>query len=425
MKTKQICLLAVLLFLCSCTRPAPPDPLPDEPSRPGWTCLPSDDRAFEGRSRNMSEMLQVTENYLYFNGGDWDGAVPMRLNLETGNVTSVCPDPLCTHDSPDCPLYGTNGFIAPDDASILARRMYSATEDTITGQEISERVNQIMRFEPGTGKRIVLEELGTQGGFSPEVYAGKYRFYNAQIYDDEGEWIGGLARMDLGNGKTELLFDGYHWLLFEKDGRVWVSDGDGFYSFEAEAASPALRREFGGASAEAGEYASFSTDGRNLYVTEFQKKEVRVLPMDGSAETVVTVDFADYNYRLYPTENWLYYFSGKTTVIGDARVSGYASDKVELYGTEFRRCRADGSEDTGVFRFEGEYASFRPIHIAVAGRYLYCTYSWWEDPDGDGVFRDGGQHYSFPVNGHDNCSLLRIDCETGEAEIVTIREGTK
>ena len=95
---------------------------------------------------------------------------------------------------------------------------------------------------------------------------------------------------------------------------------------------------------------------------------------------------------------------------------------MELYGTEFRRCRPDGSGDERVFRFEGEYASYRPIHIAVAGRYLFCTYSWWEDPDGDGVYRDGGQQYSFPVNGRGNCSFLRIDCETGEIVKIVIRE---
>ena len=45
---------------------------------------------------------------------------------------------------------------------------------------------------------------------------------------------------------------------------------------------------------------------------------------------------------------------------------------------------------------------------------------------GDYLYFDGGNGgYSFPVNGHDNCSLLRIDCETGETEIVVVREGTK
>ncbi len=29
-----------------------------------------------------------------------------RLNPVTGNITTVCADPTCTHNSPECPFYG-------------------------------------------------------------------------------------------------------------------------------------------------------------------------------------------------------------------------------------------------------------------------------------------------------------------------------
>ncbi|MBE6724303.1 MAG: hypothetical protein E7576_03745 [Ruminococcaceae bacterium] len=425
MKKLFLVSLAALLLLPSCAES--PAPSAYDPGETGsdWVYLPSDDRVYEGSCRNFSSGLQAVGDYVYFDGG-WGGyVVPARLNCTTGNVTWLCSDPLCAHDTPECSLYGTRDFLALDDGSILALRQYAVTEMTLSGLEVADRVHEIVRFEPDTRRRSVVEEFGDRLSLGPEVIVGNLRFCNSNVYDEEGSWVGGLERMDLSSGKTEQLFEGWYTLLFHRDGRVWVSDGVGFFSFEAEADSPVLRLELEGKSAILPEHTRFATEGTNLYITEHENNTVRVLPLDGGEERSLTIDFADYNYILYMTENWLYYFSGETTVLGKARVGGYASDRVELYGTEFRRCRPDGSEDERVFRFEGEYASFRPIDVAVAGRYLFCTYSWWEDPDGDGVYRDGDNRYSFPVNGHDNCSLLRIDCETGEAEIITIREGTK
>ena len=59
------------------------------------------------------------------------------------------------------------------------------------------------------------------------------------------------------------------------------------------------------------------------------------------------------------------------------------------------------------------------------GRYLYCVFYWWEDPDGDGIYRDGDQRYSYPVNGRSDCIFLRIDTETGEAVKIVVREDGK
>ena len=36
------------------------------------------------------------------------------------------------------------------------------------------------------------------------------------------------------------------------------------------------------------------------------------------------------------------------------------------------------------------------------------------DPDGDGIYRDGADKYSWATNGKSDCDLLRIDLTTGE-----------
>ena len=427
LKQLAVCLTAVLLLL-SCGRTSiEPAPAP-EPVRDGWTYVPPENGPYEGRARLIADQLTVVDGCLYFDGGVGDGyVVPMRLNLETGNVTALCPDPVCAHDTVECPLYGTRHFLPVQIdgmPQVLAMRLYQSPQQTLSGEEWTT-VWDLVRYDPASGKRTVLETYKGGTSFTPEVFLGTYRFYVSQVYDEEGNWIGGLTRMDVTTGKTELLFEGFYTPLLEKDGRVWVSDGVGIFSFEAQSPSPVLREEFGGTSAMLPDQTLCSTDGTNLYVTQNQSDTVRIFPLDGGEEWVISVSFAEYTARIIPADGWLCYFSGENTVLGEARIRGYASDKLELYGEEFRRCRPDGTEDQCVFRFEGEWASFRPHNIVTDGRYLYCTYTWWEDPDGDGIYRDDAQRSSLPVNGHDNCSLLRIDCETGEAKIITIREGTK
>ncbi|MBR5366390.1 MAG: hypothetical protein IK132_09140 [Clostridia bacterium] len=426
-KLVLISVAALLLFSCAKTQTEPS--LSPDPVREGWTYAPPETGMYEGRARHIGgDQLTVEDGYLYFDGGEGDGyVVPMRLNLETGNVTALCTDPVCAHNSVECPLYGTRHFIPVrigETTQVLALRLYSYPEQTLSGEEWTT-VWDLVCYDPVSGKRTVLETFEGNMGLFPEVYFGPYRFYISQITDEEGNWVGGLTRMDVTTGKTELLFEGFYMPLLEKDGRVWVSDGVGFFSFEALSASPVLREEFGGTSDMLPDQTLCSTDGANLYVTQNQSDTVRVIPLDGGEERVISVSFAESYKRIIPADGWLCYFSGENTVLGEARIRGYASDKLELYGEEFRRCRPDGTEDQCIFRFEGEWASFRPHNIVTDGRYLYCTYSWWEDPDGDCIYRDDAQRSSLPVNGHDNCSLLRIDCETGEAEIITIREGTK
>lgn len=431
MKKTMFLLLSLCILFPSCS--TPPVYLPDEqaadPAALGWIYTAPETGVYEGRARHIGgDQLTVEDGYLYFDGGEGDGyVVPMRLNLKTGNVTALCDDPVCAHNTMECPLYGTRHFIPVrigETTQVLALRLYSYPEQTLSGEEWTT-VWDLVCYDPVSGKRTVLETYEGNMGLFPEVYLGPYRFYISQVIDEEGNWIGGLTRMDITTGITELLFKGFYMPLLEKDGRVWVSDGIGFFSFDAQSPSPALREEFGGTSDMLPDQTTYSTDGANLYVTQNQSDTVRVIPLDGGEDRVITLSFAESCKRIIPADGWLCYFSGENTVLGEARIRGYASDKIELYGEEFRRCRPDGSEDQCVFRFEGEWASFRPHNIVTDGRYLYCTYSWWEDPDGDGIYRDDAQRSSLPVNGHDNCSLLRIDCETGDAKIITIQEETK
>ena len=172
-----IWVLSLMLLIPSCAQPRGDPSLPaSKPLREGWTYTPSEDRVFEGMSRNFSARLQAVGAYLWFDGGSGGYTVPMRLNLETGTETAVCPDPLCAHDTPDCPLYGTRDFLALDDGSILALRQFGVSEMTMGGLTVTDRVHEITRFDPETGTSAVVEEFGDWLSLGPEVIVGNLRF---------------------------------------------------------------------------------------------------------------------------------------------------------------------------------------------------------------------------------------------------------
>ena len=428
-------LLSLVLLLPACGKRPPvyPDSAGGEPSdsapaTDGWTYDPPSVPCFDSGIRHLGSDLYIADGCLYFRGGTRGQAVPTRLNLESGNITTVCPDPLCAHDSRDCPFYGTVCFMPVElegRTQFLAVRRYSYPVKTLTGEE-HVRVYDLERYDPLTGESTVLEEYDSGMTFIPEAYVGNYRFYVSSDRGEDGEWTGGVVRMDLLSGEKDMIFEGQQGLfLLVREDRIYMADGETLFSFDGTADDPAGTRR-----TERTDMPPYTftvlplTDGDRFYYPLYEDGDgaVRVIPLDtGRQEVSFPLPLASGWGKLFPADGGFCYFSGANTVLGKAEIPGYESGEVILYGEEFRFCRPDGSGDRLVYRFADEYASCRPLETISDGRYLYCYYTWWEDPDGDGVYRDGAGRYSFPGNGHSGCSLLRIDIKTGEIRKITVR----
>ena len=52
----------------------------------------------------------------------------------------------------------------------------------------------------------------------------------------------------------------------------------------------------------------------------------------------------------------------------------------------------------------------------MVGNYLYCSFTRWDDADGDGVFHREDMYFSDDIG----CELLRVDLSTGEKLELTI-----
>lgn len=355
--------------------------------------------------------------YKYHNG------MLYRLNPRTGNVTSVCGDPLCRHNSPDCPLYGMSGvYHFTDSGEICCAVNYSTkVKNAVTGEYETKKVNQFIRYDAESLKNVVIDDFGEQSLIlGPEIYSGNWRIYVGQEYDAENDkLIYGLRRADVDSGKNafwggEKLADGtYKPLdnvepLFTLDGRFWFNDGRYIFSLDEDGGNRVNHLEPGIPLAS----GRIQTDGEWLYYVSPKNVITRTGLSGGRAEVIVN----DESYSGYPfvlTENYIYYQAGSPISVGKADIPGYAADEIILNGENILRCRHDGSEKELVCTFDG---TLRPTQWIVVGNYLYCSFTRWDDADSDGVFHREDMYFSDDIG----CELLRVDLSTGEKRGLTI-----
>ena len=381
------------------------------PATEAYPYTPSDNREPYGNPKNISKPLQVHDGYLYFmigNGMD----VPMKLvryNCESGNATAVCPDPLCDHGDADCPLFdmrGNNMFVVGEDGNIYY--------DAMTWSE-GKALYSVLQFDTESGKTQTLVDYGDTYGRNSECYTEDYCFTLGGYWDEAGEnYITCVMRRDLHTLVSVPLFevdqkmaDDYSYsynVLFIVGDRLYLSDQRCVFSVNFDGGD--RRVHFEGR----GDWKS-RTDGTYMYYCSAEGELCRRALADG-AEQRLGIYPSGRSFLL--TEDFICYRAGESVTIGKARIRGYASDTVTLDAGELRVCDLDGGNDRLVYRFEGETATVRPMHGVVIGNYYYCTYHWWEDPDGDGIYRDGADKYSWATNGKSDCDLLRIDLTTGE-----------
>lgn len=372
---------------------------------------PSDNREPYGNPKNISTPLQYHDGYLYFvigNGMD----VPMELvryNCESGNATAVCPDPLCDHGDADCPLFHlrrNNMFVVGEDGNVYF--------DALTWNDTQPNYS-VLQFDAKSGKTQTLVDFGDTYGRSNECFTEDYCFTLGGYWDEAGEnYITCVMRRDLHTLISVPLFEvdqemgedySYTYnVLFIVGDRLYLSDQRCVFSVNFDGGD--RRVHFEGR----GDWRS-RTDGTYMYYCNTEGELCRRALVDGAEQRLGVYP---YEKSFLLTEDFICYRAGESVTIGKARIRGYASDTVTLDAGELRVCDLDGGNDRLVYRFEGETATIRPMHGVVIGNYYYCTYHWWEDPDGDGIYRDGADKYSWATNGKSDCDLLRIDLTTGE-----------
>lgn len=386
----------------------------------GYSYTQSDDRPVSGGAvTSQPWYLQYAGGYLYIQGISGMG-IPSpdntsliytlkRINPETGNITNVCPDPLCSHNTADCPFYGLDSLpVGFADGKIFYRRDWITS---VNGEaNIVNYYSADVVYDTVTGKLTELVNLnGERSGIVSELYTDTHRYWYVWQWDKNDPSTGAyyLTRAAYDNLKTEMLAE----ISFEEArfvgyaaGTLYFTDGRVLYATDEQFEN---RRDITEASLR---YGSYFFGGDSVYFIDDDDRVFRLLLSTGE-----TTDLGIRAGTLAVTENYLYYTSPEKVALGKARIYGYAADEVIVTGEHIYRCARDGSGSKKIFTFDGELSATRLIGFEAVGNYIWSTYIRWDDPDGDGIFKDGAQYES----GSDG-KILRIDVTTGETMELTL-----
>lgn len=347
----------------------------------------------------------------------------MRYDCKTGNLTSVCSDPLCTHDSPDCPFFGFTTIFYLYNNTVYYRRAYSyANYDANNVYKDTLEWSGFVSYNMDSSQMKVYNQFDSLDYFEygKQIYVENYCFYYDYIYSDESDKeIFAICRMDLNTGESVILGGKNNqfsesdpnmlsqMFLFTLDSRIYFTDGKTIYSTDYDMNDKTEH-------AKGLFLDDVCTDGEYIYYSAAQKNNndmfisIHRMNFDGSSDIDIGIT-ANKWFGYFITENYIYYTVPDEKIIGKNKVSGYSGTDIILNNSEIRRCRHDGSNDESVYKFDNDMANYRLTDICAAGNYIYGLYSYWTDSDNDGTFEDGDQYQSSDDNHY---NIMRINIET-------------
>ncbi|MBQ8368583.1 MAG: hypothetical protein IJY35_01230 [Clostridia bacterium] len=326
-----------------------------------------------------------------------------RINPATGNITDVCPDPLCAHNSADCPFYGLDSMpVGFADNKIFYRRRWITHADGETGRVDYYSADVV--FDTKTGKVTELKNLnGEGGGINSYLYTDTHRYWFDWTWDENstesGQYVMYRAAYDrlIPETVAEVSYEDAGFVGYA-DGTLYFTDGRMLYSTDERYEN---RRDIAEAPLT---YGRHWFGGDSVYYADAASRIFRIL-----LETGEITDMGFSAGELVITDSWIYYTSPEAVSLGKNRVYGMLGDEVTVTGEHIYRCAHDGTGTETVFSFDGGLYSTRFRSFTAVGNYLWGTYHRWDDADGDGIYRDG-DHYESSDDGH----VLRIDVTTGE-----------
>lgn len=377
------------------------------------------------------QVLQYSNGYLFFhNNYNRDifnfpeKRTLMKYNVETDNLISVCSDPVCLHNTLECPFYAMYNTMYVFDGKIAYAQIYSNTSND------SEyfMLGQCNLYDSENLSKSVRNTIKTNSytEYMKMLPVDNYLLYYENMYNEElDEWVDGIYRWDIvDNTQTILCGEDNVYepdsmypntlacnFLFAMDSRIYFTDGAIIFSTDAnyEKRIDHVKGRF---------VLDVFTDGEYIYygVPVEEGSYIQSLHrVDFNGENDIELDIVTQKENVEITSNYIYYKKYDEVVIGKNRVSGYSGEDIILYSSEIWRCDHNGQKHELVYKFEGDMANYRILYETYVGNYIYGLYSWWEDADGDGIYEDGDDHFSAT---EDEYKIMRIDVTTGDIYII-------
>lgn len=131
---------------------------------------------------------------------DWNKVgMPLKVNLTSGKTTTACIDPLCMHNTEDCPFFDCTGSMIDGEILFYRRGWMQRRENGYTGTE------KLCTYHVATGKIQVLEEytdsLVFLGAYDDVLY-----YYTAE-WENSGNELVCTYHLHRADGKTGKVTD--------------------------------------------------------------------------------------------------------------------------------------------------------------------------------------------------------------------------
>jgi len=428
-----ISLVCCLLALVSCQNTEVPGTSDTPPNTPD----PADESLYKVDTNlteyvHKIEFIEYYKGALYFHNGDMrspsstqEGKGSMvRYNIETGNLTYVCGDPLCSHMTEECAFGGGIQFFTIVDDRVICRRTL------FLGAGDNPFQNEYMTYNMQTMESSRLLEChpndyATQ--LSMVFHDGYWYYWQILAKETETgefEYTNGIVKMDLQTGDVVYLSQekdiDVNTVICVIDDRLYFSDAKSIFSTDLNMDDKQVLVE--------GTFVgnAFDTDGTFLYYGEpvfdangDKTQEVILHRYDLASGEHMLMDITARKSRWYLTEKYLYYI-----VPPEAKTEedvGMGSGQGSIW-----RCRHDGSEKEKVFdlhRYQDGsdtlYATIIPFFSVIVDDAMYTLADYWEDLDGDGK-QDAEEKRYHEVKYAKDSYIIRLDFTDNSYEIIPI-----
>ena len=396
-----------------------------------WSYIESDDTPLLGFVVNGDKM-QYHDGYLYLfsgtttpflsllNNGE-NKIIPtlIRINLETGEMTPVCSDPLCTHSTPSCPFAGAIDYIYINGTIIYYNRTYTIRNGT---EVFGQRQFCSYNLETMEMRIYKQEEIVSERQYGENIqmlfYDNYCYYYNYAYNSDDDSYSWKIMRLDLDTGDEVYLGDRENEdglemeYLFIIGDRVYFHDAQSIFSTDLDLNDKQVHIE--------GRFTGerIYTDGENIYYgvpldEEEESYKLYRRGLDGSEAIDLGIISCE---GWFLTSNYIYYFSPDRF---DMEYSGGGA--LPFFFDAIYRCDYNGENTELVYETYQKDDTILNKYIQlkfsfVVGNYIFAYYYGVNDDNGNGLI-DEDEYYDNTRNRKD-FNIMRIDIINQKYELI-------
>ncbi len=382
---------------------------------PDYSYAPNGDRAANralaglDTAGMMESIVCKWDDKLYFTGSRPDLQNTLFcLDLPTGVVSYVCPDPLCRHDNADCPFYGACSGIYIYEDTIYYKVRYSAGVYDSSGKfSHTSHVFEMRAFNLETGNlRVVLEFDFDASTTNQQYYDGTdYYWYDFAKAEDEDMVVNTLCRTDLLTGETVVQKQSQEnyfadQLLFVRDGSLWQCNKMGLYRTDAET----LENRETVMTFEPGTRTFARGDQILLIKPENDYWKLSVLdPVSLREEEIGILNQTPSDWMCFTDSGVFYTLADDTVEI----TVNQKPKSIKNHAVWYFPLSQTG-EPSLAYVFPEEQQSMSIVYAFISdGGYLYFYYSCCEQDE------NGASSADFYYSANESC-FMRVDLSTGE-----------